>query len=169
MTHLSLRSRVLPFVYPASGLVVGLFITFTQQHELALGLWGYLVVAAASVISDITQPAIIQRIGLVAQVIVIAAVSALVTTLWAPTVPLVVALVVTISLLQWMRVRQTASSWAPLQYLALPAALVLLSTNTIAVVGAIGAWAIIMGVFDSLAHIDSLRTRTKENTHVEAR
>lgn len=169
MAHFSVRSHVLPLVYPATGLVVGLIITFTQQHELALGLWAYLVISAASVVTDVGGSSIIQRVSLGAQIIVVATVAALSATMWTVTVPLLVALVVTISLLQWMRVRQTASTWAPLQFLALPAALVLFSTNTIAVVGTIGAWAIIMGVFDSIAHIDSVRTRTKESTHVEAR
>lgn len=165
MTRKELFTHAAVLAYPVTGLIVGTIITFTQQHALALGLWGYLVISAASVVSSLSTPTGTQRLTVIAQVIVVAATVILLTVGWQPTVLLTIALVSTITLLQWMRAPGITNVRSTLTFLALPVAVGAVASSEIAVVGMIGAWAIIMGVFTTIAHIDTVRTRSKELQH----
>jgi hypothetical protein len=165
VTRKELFTHAAVLAYPVTGLIVGMVITFTQHHALALGVWGYLVISAASVVSGLVTATGRHVLTLGAQVIVVAGTVILLTVGWQPSVPLVIALVATISLLQWMRGPAITNLRGTLIYLALPVAVGIAASAEIAIVGVIGAWAIIMGVFTTLAHIDSVRTAAKERQH----
>lgn len=165
MTRKELLTHAAVLAYPVTGLIVGIIITFTQQHALALGVWGYLVISAASVVSSLTTAAGRQLLTVIAQVVVVTGTVILLTVGWQPTVPLTIALVSTITLLQWMRAPGITNVRSSLTFIALPVAVGAVASSEIAVVGMIGAWAIIMGVFTTIAHIDTVRTRSKDLQH----
>ncbi len=165
MTRKEILRHAAVLAYPLTGLVVGMIITCTQHHALALGVWGYLVISAASVVTGLVTATGRHLVTLGAQVIVVAGSVILLTVGWQPSVLLVIALVATISLLQWMRGPSNITLRSSLIFLSLPIAVGIAAGTEVAIVGVIGAWAIIMGVFTTLAHIDTVRTAAKELQH----